>query len=282
MSILIDSRVGSRDLHALLPRGYAELTSLEFGDAVVVGNGPTGPITEAFERKRLADVLSCIRDGRFAGFQLKGLRSDYDFVWLVVEDEIRAHPTTGILQRRFESRVSRVKSTRRRGARNTHTEGRWVDAMFGAKSTMMWRDFMHWLLTMRRKGGIDDFTFTRNARETADLIWIVHTWRQKKWKQHKSCDVFNTSQDHKGLVLFRPTGVTKLIMETARPYEGVGYDTAMAIAHHFEGVEDFIRASAEELAEIVVTEREDGAKVRLGKVLAKSIVEQRKMRRSRR
>ena len=39
-SVLIDRRTGSKDLAALLPKGYAELTDLEFGDAVVVGNGP--------------------------------------------------------------------------------------------------------------------------------------------------------------------------------------------------------------------------------------------------
>lgn len=254
MTVLIDRRTGSKDLLPLLPRGCAELTDLEFADAVVVGNGPDGPVTEAFERKRLGDALACLQDGRFAGHQLRGLRNDYDFVWLVIEDEIRADPRTGILQRRYEQRVK----GKRRGT--TRTEGRWVDAMFGAKSTIMWRDFMHWLLSMRRKGGVDDITFTRNAKETADLIWTVHTWRQKKWSAHKSVDVFNRSQDRPGSILFRPS----LVAEIAGRYDGIGYEKALAISDKFKTPADFIGATISELMAI------DG----IGKKLAESIVRQ--------
>ncbi len=274
MTVLVDRRVGSRDLVALLPKGYAQETDLEYGDAVVVGNGPDGPVTEAFERKRLADALTCLRDGRFAAHQLIGLRNSYEFVWLVIEDEIRADPRSGILQRRYEQRV---KSRRRNSA--TRVEGRWVDAMFGAKSTIMHRDFMHWLLSMRRKGGIDDFYFTRNAQETADLIWTTHTWRQKDWKQHKSLNVFNTSQHARQTMLFKPP----FVMEIAGRYKDVGSDTALAIADRYASAEDFYKAAiagkVDELAGIVVTVRKDGAEVRLGKVLAQSIVNQTKQRR---
>jgi ERCC4-type nuclease len=252
------------------------LTDLEFGDAVVVGNGPDGVITEAFERKRLADALACIQDGRFAGHQLRGLRADYDFVWLVIEDEVRANPSTGILQRRYESRTQAKK----RGRTHTRSEGRWIDAMFGSKSTMMYRDFMHWLLSMRRKGGIDDFAFTRSAEETASLIWTVNTWRQKDWRQHKSCDVFNRSAGVRASVLFTPP----LVAEITGRLREVGWETATAIADKYACMEDFaaLRATERELAQIVVTTRKDGAQVRLGPVLAKSIVEQWKARRGQR
>lgn len=251
--ILVDRRTGSKDLADLLPKGYAELTDLEFGDAVVVGNGPDGPVTEAFERKRLADALACVQSGRFAAHQLIGLRESYDYVWLVIEDEIRADPRSGILQRRYEART-----TRKRG-RGTRTEGRWVDAMFGAKSTMMWRDFWHWLLSMRRVGQIDDFAFTRSAGETAELIWTVNTWRQKDWKQHKSTKVFNRAHDHGGL-LFRPP----LVAEVAGRYDGVGYEKALAIAQKFESVQSFTCATVKELMTV------EG----IGKKLAESIYEQ--------
>jgi ERCC4-type nuclease len=256
---LVDNRVGSRDLIGLLPTGHAQLTDLEYGDAVVVGYGPDGPVTEAFERKRLGDAMTCIQDGRFAGRQLRGLRESYEFVWLVIEDEIRADPRSGILQRRYEQRVKTAKGRRSR------VEGRWVDAMFGAKKTMMYRDFMHWLLSMRRKGGIDDWAFTRNAQETADLIWTTHTWRQKKWSQHKSVNVFNTSAANKRTMLVR----APFVAEVAGKYDGVGWDRAMAIADRFASVEDFARATVEQLVEI------DG----IGKKLAASVVRQTKMRR---
>lgn len=266
-SILVDKRTGSKDLVALLPKGYAELTDLEFGDAVVVGNGPEGPVTEAFERKRLSDALACVQSGRFAAHQLIGLRESYDFVWLVIEDEIRADPRTGILQRRYEY-TSRTTGALRKNSkirRRAHVEGRWVDAMFGAKSTMMWRDFWHWLLSMRRVGQIDDFAFTRSAQETADLIWTVNTWRQKEWKQHKSTKVFNRAHERGGL-LFRPP----LVAEVAGRYDGVGYEKALAIAQRFASVEDFARATSRQLIEV------EG----IGPKLAESIVKQTKQRRN--
>lgn len=264
-TVLIDSRTGSKDLYALLPRGYAELTDLEYADAVVIGNGPDGSVTEAFERKRLSDALSCVRDGRFAGHQLPGLRSDYDFVWLVIEDEIRADPKTGVLQRR---RTSSTPSRNRRS--RVDASGYWCDALFGAKSTMMWRDFMHWLMTMRRKGGIDDFIFTRNAQETADLIWMVNTWRQKNWTAHKSCDVFNRAQDvgRSVPVMFKPS----FTMEIAGKFDGIGYDKAAAIADRFDSADAFWHATVGELMTV------DG----IGKKLAQSIVEQRRAKRGKR
>lgn len=260
-SILVDRRTGSKDLVALLPKGYAELTDLEFGDAVVVGNGPDGPVTEAFERKRLADALACVQSGRFAGHQLIGLRESYDFVWLVIEDEIRSDPRTGILQRRYEARTPRKRG------RGTTTEGRWVDALFGAKSTMMWRDFWHWLLSMRRVGQIDDFAFTRNAQETADLVWTVNTWRQKDWSKHKSTKVFNTSHELKRGMLFRPP----LVAEIAGKYDGVGYEKGAAIADEFASVEDFFGGCPNTQR----LQRVEG----IGKKLAESIVKQTKARR---
>lgn len=273
-TVLVDRRTGSKDLITLLPRGCAELTDLEFADAVVIGNGPDGVVTEAFERKRLSDALACLQDGRFAGHQLRGLRADYDFVWLVIEDEIRADPRSGVLQRRYESRVK----TKRRNV--TRSEGRWVDALFGSKSTMMHRDFMHWLLTMRRKGGIDDFAFTRNAEETAQLIWTVNTWRQKEWRQHKSCEVFNRSAGVKSTALFTPP----IVAEITGRLRDVGWHAALAIADRYKRPEDFaaLRATEAELASLVVTTRKDGVKVKLGKVLAKSIVEQWKTQRGKR
>jgi ERCC4-type nuclease len=277
-SILVDNRTGSKDLHALLPRGYAELTDLEYADAVVIGNGPDGSVvTEAFERKRLSDVLSCIRDGRFAGRQLRGLRRDYDFVWLIIEDETRGHPETGVLQRV----TSRQPMYRKIGSRRVVVgeEVRWSDALFGAKSTYAWRDYQHWLLSMRRKGGIDDWTHTRSAVETAKFIYTTYTWRQKRWDQHKSVDVFDRSRDSKCGMLYTPSGVTKTIMDVARSFKDVGFDTASAFAEYYNSPDDFWRAPASELAEIVVTVRKDKVPVRVGRVLAESIVRQRMARR---
>ena len=275
-SVLIDRRTGSKDLAALLPKGYAELTDLEFGDAVVVGNGPDGPVTEAFERKRLDDAMQCVDTGRFAGGQLIGLREAYDVVWLVIEDEIRANPDNGLLQRVFKREIVFVKN-------GVYCEKVfWSDVKVGKRRRTTWRDFYHWLLSMRHVGGVDLIAFTRNARETADLIWTVNTWRQKDWKQHKSTKVFNRAHGVKGSALFKPPRV----MEFAGRFDGIGYDTAAAIADRYASLEEFFEdvihsnTVTDRLAKLVVTTRKDGVKVRMGRKDAESIVQQTKQRRN--
>ena len=60
-------------------------TELEFGDAMFSGNGPDGMCLIGFERKRLSDLLTSMRDRRLSGRQMRGCWERYDFVWIVSE-----------------------------------------------------------------------------------------------------------------------------------------------------------------------------------------------------
>ena len=72
--ILIDPREGSKDLLPLMPLGLAHLSALPYTDACWNGLGPGGAaVIVGVERKRVGDMLACLKDGRFVGHQLPGM-----------------------------------------------------------------------------------------------------------------------------------------------------------------------------------------------------------------
>lgn len=86
--INVDSRIGSGELAArFLDYGVQPVrTKLEFGDFSFTGKGPNGcEVLVAIERKKIFDLLSCIKDKRLAGHQLPGLSDNYDYCYLIVE-----------------------------------------------------------------------------------------------------------------------------------------------------------------------------------------------------
>jgi len=87
--ILIDSRVGSKELIDFLPPQLCELTSLDFGDIMFGGNGANGVINIIIERKELSDLIASMRSGRFQDYQLPGMYEWADVAYLIVEGGIR-------------------------------------------------------------------------------------------------------------------------------------------------------------------------------------------------
>lgn len=65
--------------------------NVSMGDAVFSGSGPDGPVQVAIERKRLADLVVCMKDRRLSR-QLRDMRERcrYDRIYLVVEGVWRA------------------------------------------------------------------------------------------------------------------------------------------------------------------------------------------------
>lgn len=97
MSLLIDDRAGSKELAAPLEKLGLDvtLTRLEFGDVAFEGRGVKGSTVDVgIEFKRLGEMVTSIRDGRFAGHQLPGLAM-YDHRWLLIEGYWKHDATTG-------------------------------------------------------------------------------------------------------------------------------------------------------------------------------------------
>ena len=244
--ILLDSRTGSGDLiHYLRPQ--AEVGRLEYGDAMLSGEGPDGvPVSVGVEVKQLSDVLKCMTDGRFAGHQLPGLIASYTVVYLLVEGEWRRDFQSGVLQTRYRK----------------NRRGTWTDVAVGSRR-FMWSDFDRWLLTMEMKGGVR-VKFTRERQETAQFLKDLHWWWGEGWGKHKSHLAFDDSggltrpaELRDRALLVRPS-VACLV---AAQLPGLGQDRARKAARRFLTVEAMLGASEKDWAQV------DG----IGKTLARRI-----------
>lgn len=219
--LILDDRAGSVDYLPLLQQLHVpvSLGRLDFGDAALVGNGPNHePVFVGVEIKKLADILRCIVDGRYAAHQLPGMLAMYKSVWLLIEGEYRPDPKSGVLQQ---------------------FKGRWVDVNVGSRR-FMYREFDEFLMTCENKAGVK---FRRSATqiETAYLIKdLYHWWTAKAWEEHKSLDVFNNSMPT--LQLQPPT----LIQRIAKELPGVGWKRAREAASHFNSIREMIMATEQE------------------------------------
>jgi len=90
MTLLVDSRIGSRELAAYLPTGSYELTYLDAGDVAFLGFGPDGPMTypKVIERKRAYDLLDSFKTGRLNS-QIEKMLPNYRQIYLIVEGKFR-------------------------------------------------------------------------------------------------------------------------------------------------------------------------------------------------
>jgi ERCC4-type nuclease len=213
--ILVDDRVGSRELVHFLPRQMAMLNRLTFGDAMWLGNGPDDiPVHVGVEIKAIGDLLKSIVDGRFAGHQLPGLLRDYHVIYLIVEGKFRPEPETGLLQ--------------------VPWNGTWVPADFGAKRWTH-RDLWGFLTTMEIHYGLK-LRRTYDRRETARVIQdLHHWWTAKAFGEHKSGCAFDTSGE--------PTLLpATLLRRIAAQFDGIGWKRAQAVEQHFTSVIDMILA----------------------------------------
>jgi ERCC4-type nuclease len=163
--ILIDSRVGSKELQPLIRQMgvLTELMTLEFADAAFEGNGPKGPMPIAIERKALHDMLQCIDDARFAGHQLPGMWNMYKGgkLYLIIEGEWCPHNPGGFLME----------------CRN----GQWFQCRPGGRP-IMYHKLYRYLLSVANTGV--NITYTKDLWHTAFNICELYHYYQKKWADH--------------------------------------------------------------------------------------------------
>lgn len=295
MSLIVDTQHGrdhSGDIadtlrRMIVPASTVEEYQLDSADVLVIGNGPKNTAYRVgIEIKKVGDVLTCMDDGRFAGVdgQLERMCRDYDSVWLVIEDELRPDPETGILMKRLPETFKRGRAAVVRGSERSRARtstlripARWVPAQFGGKRTMMYADLMKWLIDVQVVSlvvyGKPLYVWRTTTREeTARWVIAQYQWWQKKWTEHKALRVFNRSQwlageatgrgRRKGVAFVSPN--RKKRAKLIASLDGVGYDKAMAIAAGFRSIRKMVNATADEYLTAGV----------VGKTLAKSICEQ--------
>ena len=236
---LVDSRVGSKDLAPQLQG--AELCTLEYADVALTGMVNNLPVFIGIEVKTLGDVLSCMRNGRFAGHQLPGLLKDYDYTYLIIQGVYRAGKD-GLLQ------IPKGKTVSIEGERG------WKTYDYGA--TIAWKDLEGWITTMETKTPLN-IRRTSNRAETVEIIKSLHTWWvHKDWDKHRSHLDFDRSATPVGLR--KPSLLRRIVKELP----GVGWDRSQKVEKHFGSVLAMVLAKPEEWRKV------EG----IGKTLASKIV----------
>ena len=222
MTITIDSRVGSKDLMAYLPKAKARLGRLEYGDASWLGSGPEGvPVMVGVELKRLLDMLQSMQNGRFAGYQLPGLQACYEVVYLIVEGDYRPNPRNGLLEKPIGKR--------------------WVSVELGTRR-FMYQELEGFLNTQDVLGKVR-VRRTKDPRHTAQLLLALHHWwTDKTWEEHRSHLALDESGGLAGGFLTKP-GLKRRV---AKELPGIGWGRSIAVAEHFESVREMVNAEREE------------------------------------
>lgn len=311
MTLLVDTQHGvghSGDLSGLLrryivPQSLVEDVRLDFGDAMLIGNGPGGTALRiGIEVKHVADALTCMESGRLSGLdgQIEGMHRDYDLSWLVVQDDLRPDSDTGMLMKKLSSvRYGRRTANRGRGSRGkkpktttTTPSERFVPVLFGHGRTITYAALMKWLTSLQVMSiyeyGKPLFVWnTKTSEETAQ--WIVaqyRYWTDKEFEAHKSMRLFNTSLWDKSQTEGRRTvgfmsEARKRRVRAANVFDGIGYDRAVNLAGKFSSIEEMYGADVEGLVTSASVDPRSGKKRSdgVGETLAKKMWEQIRERR---
>jgi ERCC4-type nuclease len=144
----------------------AEAVRLDYGDAAFEIHGPDGPMMVGVERKRLHDMLDCIKDGRYSGHQKIGMREfGYGISVLIIEGHWKPHDPDGWLMEGYSGGIS-WGYCRPRGARTLYS--------------MLYRA----LISISLSGVV--VTYSRDPFHTAFNIHEWYQWGQKSWDGHTS------------------------------------------------------------------------------------------------
>lgn len=238
--IFVDRRDGSRDLMQYEPlKSHAELTTLDSGDILIVGNGPAGPHLVGIEVKSIWDLLSSMSTGRLQGIdgQLPLLVRTYETAVLLYYGLVRPG---------------------RDGALEIYRRGRWQVMKLGSRlvpygylEAFLWDVSMVGVHVHRED----------TERAAAQWLGVIHRWWSKGWHEHKGLRTLNRSREISLMPRLDPREEQRCRIAAQLP--GVGYEKAEKAAKHFASVRDMINADAAEWCEVKG----------IGKVIAKAVVE---------
>lgn len=231
----VDDRVGSIELAApLRQRGLpVSVERMEGGDFVWDTEADGEPVTVGVERKRLDDVLTCIRSRRWADYQLPAMRKTCGVVVLLIE---------GIWQ---EGNDGELLTWRRGG---------WDSPASGVRSAAELRTFA---LTQTFKAGVH-VVFSSTTKTTLDWLASAYAWWTAAggWGRHKS--------DGGGVYLPTPTiGKLRDVGELACIIPGLGPTWAVYAQEEFSSPWAAMSAGVSRWSGLVATSKK-GRKQRLG------------------
>jgi ERCC4-type nuclease len=227
-SVLIDSRVGSRELIAMPPlNGCGELCTLSSADVAFTGQGPNeSVISVGVEVKSVLDLIQSMNTGRLQATQIPTMLQEYDHTWLLIYREY----TCG------------------RNGELLILKGRDWEPYYLGRHPMMYGHLEGHLITLSMAGVRVKRVATKD--EAAWWIGVLARWYAKPLHKHKSMRVFDRSRE----VSLQPNEnpndpKVKAVLIRARiaaALPGIGFERAMAVARHFNSVEEMVNAPTAE------------------------------------
>lgn len=176
------------------------------------------------ERKTVHDLVQCMRDKRFSGYQLPGLLRTYDWVYLVVEGVTRAGKS---------------------GALEFLHHRDWLVLRVGSRS-ILYREVDHFLATMQHVCGLTVKETGSQEQTAAYVVSRYHWWTDKLWAQHDSYrEIYapvSEQKNRRGFVIRQPRLVEKVASQLPGLDKG-----AWSVARKFGSTLRLVNASVEEL-----------------------------------
>lgn len=241
--VLIDDRTGSVDIARFL-RGWRIPTSvvrLPFGDAAMIGSGPSGACRIGVEIKKVRDALGCMRDGRFSGHQLPGMLREFDFCWLVIEGTYGVDFATGVMTRSISG-----------------SDGKRTPLRLGKSGPgFLYKELDMWLTSLEMRGGMH-VRRTTSRTETARFIADLSLWWSKPWEGHKAHLSMHQVAPDEGIL-----AAVSTVRKIAAQLPGIGWQRSRAVEERFPTVLEMVTASESEWASV------DG----IGKTMARRITD---------
>ena len=254
MTLLLDSRVGSRELYGPLVGCCSHtihLTTLVSGDAAWLGQGPDDlPVSVCVERKVISDLIASKDSGRLAGTQLVNMANHYEYAYLLVE---------GLWQPDDQGLLCTWRG-KRKGLQ---------PLAYGARQHTV-KEVYAFLNTLAAKCGIMLWR-TANLTESAHWVAAMYGWWHTPWDKHKSHRQKAAVGARLQLSGTRQSRLCRMLQEL----DGVGLDRAEAIAQEYGTMARLLdTGTPDAVAVIPYGKRKDGVVLHIGRGTAESIFRQ--------
>ncbi len=246
--LLVDNRDGSSDLvEPLRQRGLpVRDMRLPYGDLAWVGKGAKGiSLSIGVEFKKLAELVASLRSERLQGYQMIGMRDDFDISYILVEGRIQ-YDHQGTLLHRVKDKSEPL------GWKLVPMPGR-----MGVNELFQRLNVLHLC------GGLTPI-LSPCREDTLQIVSALYrTWTDKALDEHRS---------HIAAYNAPPLIPISDWRFTLKTFPKIGMRASKAVAEHFgNNLARATNATVEEWAAIEVI-GDNGKPRKLGRIAAKEIV----------